>query len=147
MSDSIRQQIMSALDTRLKLIKTTGGYKTNAGNNVFDWLDRDLDDSELDAIVYRDPANEIIEETFSQVSNKLRVEIDAKTKSTSTTAAQIRKIIEDIYKALGTDETFGGLAYQTSPASETIEIRQQDKIMASATIAIDIYYIVTKWIY
>lgn len=147
MADSIRQSIMTALDTRLKTIKTTAGYKTNAGNNVFDWLDRDLADTELDAIVYRDPANEILQETFNQINNRVRVEIEVKTKSASTTGAQVRKLIEDVYKAIGTDETFGGLAHEAQPVSENIDIQQADKIMGSATVVIDIYYMTTKWTY
>lgn len=144
---SIRQQIITALDTRLKAIKVSGGYQTNAGLHVFDWLDRDLADTELDAIVYRDRQNVITQETFNQCQNTMRVEIEAKTKQASTTAEQIREIIEDIYKAIGTDETFGGLALGANPVSEDIDIQQQDKIMASATVVIEIYYVSTKWSY
>lgn len=144
---SIRQQIITALDTRLRTITIANGYKTNAGAHVFDWLDRDLADTELDAIVYRDPANEISQETFSQVDNRVRVEIEVKTKSASTTAAQVRKLIEDVYKAIGIDETFGGLAHEAQPVSENIDIQQADKIMGSATVVIEIYYVSTKWSY
>lgn len=147
MADSIRQQIITALDTRLKTITKAKGYGTDAGKNVFDWLDRDLADSELDAIVYRDPSNEIADETFNQTTNRLRLEIEARTKAAATTAAQIRKIVQDIYAALGTDEKFGQLAYQTLQVGETIDIQQQDKIMASATITLDVYYITQKWSY
>lgn len=144
---SIRQSIITALDTRLRTITIANGYQTNAGQRVFDWLDRDLADTELDAIVYRDPANEISQETFSQVDNRVRVEIEVKTKSASTTGAQVRKLIEDVYKAIGTDETFGGLAHEAQPVSENIDIQQADKIMGSATLVIDIYYMTTKWSY
>lgn len=144
---SIRQQIITALDTRLRTITTANGYLTNVGQRVFDWLDRDLADTELDAIVYRDPANEISQETFSQVDNRVRVEIEVKTKSASTTAAQVRKLIEDVYKAIGIDETFGGLAHEAQPVSENIDIQQADKIMGSATVVIEIYYVSTKWSY
>lgn len=144
---SIRQQIITALDTRLRTITIANGYHTNAGQRVFDWLDRDLADTELDAIVYRDPANEILQETFNQINNRVRVEIEVKTKSASTTGAQVRKLIEDVYKAIGTDETFGGLAHEAQPVSENIDIQQADKIMGSATVVIDIYYMTTKWSY
>jgi hypothetical protein len=146
-TDSIRQQIITALDTRLKTIKKTASYKTDAGNNVFDWLDRDLADSELDAIVYRDKTNEISAEGFDVSGNRVRVEIEAKTKQASGTAARLREIIEDIYKAIGTDESFGGLAIESSPAGESIDIDQVDTIRGNATIAIDISYMSPKWGY
>lgn len=147
MTTSTRQQIITALDTRLKTILVTGGYNSDAGENVFDWLDRDLDDSELDALIYRDKSNNADMNDFDSVSNKVIVEIEVKTKSASTTGAQVRKMIEDVYKAIGTDETFGGLALGTMPQGEIIDIRQSDKITGSATITIEIEYESTKWGY
>ena len=147
MADSKRQQIITALDTRLKAIKVSGGYQTNAGLHVFDWLDRDLADAELDAIVYRDTNNNIISEGFDYYENRMRVEIEAKAKSAATTAAQVRKIIKDIYKAIGTDETFGGLAHYSEPVSDALDIQQADKIAGSATVIIEIIYVAQKWSY
>src|SRR3990170_6560821 len=46
MADSKRQQIVSALDTRLKTILTTGGYETNLGNNVKWWRQEPFADTE-----------------------------------------------------------------------------------------------------
>jgi hypothetical protein len=148
MTDSIRQQIITAIDTRLKTILTTGGsYKTDAGLHVFDWLDRDLADSELDAIIYRDRTNEITPETIQNYSNKVTIEIEAKTKQATDTARQIRKIVEDIYQAIGTDDRWGGLAIDTQPVSEEIDIQQTDKIAGSAKLTIAIEYEKEKWSY
>jgi hypothetical protein len=145
MADSIRQQIITALDTRLKLIKTTGGYKTNAGNNVFDWLDRDLADTELDAIIYRDRTDDIQHNLIDVYTHKVRVEIEAKAKSAATTASQIRKIMDDILKAIGVDDTWGGLAQDTNPLSTEIDIQKSDKIAGEAKINIEIEYDASKW--
>lgn len=147
MADSTRQDIIDAIDTRLKTIKTTAGYKTNAGNNVFDWLDRDLADSELDAIIYRDKSSVMDMSDFDSKISSVIVEIEVKTKSTTTTAAQVRKMIEDVYKAIGTDETWGGLALQTMPKTDDINVQQSDKITGSGTIMIEIQYESTKWSY
>lgn len=147
MPDSTRQDIIDAIDTRLKTIKTTAGYKTNAGTNVFDWLDRDLADSELDAIIYRDRNNVMDMADFDSKMNTVVVEIVVKTKSTTTTAAQVRKMIEDVYKAIGTDETWGGLALQTIPRTDEIDVQLSDKITGSGTITIEIQYESTKWAY
>lgn len=147
MSDSTRQSIITALEARMRTILTANGYKTNAGAHVFDWLDRDLADAELDAIVYRDTNNNIISEGFDYYENRLRVEIEAKAKSAATTAAQVRKIIKDIYKAIGTDETFGGLAHYSEPVSDALDIQQADKIAGSATVIIEIIYVAQKWSY
>lgn len=147
MADSTRQDIIDAIDTLMKTIKTTAGYKTNGGNNVFDWLDRDLADSELDAIIYRDRNNQIAQETFDKVTNNLDLEIEVKTKNTTDTAKRVRELIEDVYKAIGTDETFGGLALETIPVSEEMDVRQSDEITGSARLVIRITYQSNKWSY
>ena len=147
MSDSIRQQIIDKIDTRFKAIKTTGGYKTNIGNNVFDWLGRDLADTELDALIYRDKTNEVIGTEFGAISNRITLEIEIKTKSGSMTARQTRMMIADVYKAIGTDETWGGLAMFTVPRGEVMEQDFADKKIGSATITVEIEYATATWQY
>jgi hypothetical protein len=147
MADSIRQQIMDKIDARLKTIKTSAGYKTDIGANVFDWLDRDLAGKELDALIYRDRSAEIETETLELRNNRVRLEIEVKTKSGSTTAEQVREMIEDVYKAIAQDDTWDGLAIDTNPVSEEIEIGQNDKISGQATITVEIEYRTAKWEY
>lgn len=144
---SIRQNIITAIDGRLKIITTANSYKTNIGQHVFDWLDRDLADSELDALIYRDKSNEISDTGFGAVMNTVTVEIEVKTKSSSTTAAQVRKMIEDVYKAIGTDDTWGGLALSTIPEADVIELSQAEKIAGSAIIIVKIQYYTNNWQY
>lgn len=145
MTDSIRQQIIDKVDARMKAIKTTGGYKTNLGNHVFDWLGRDLATSELDALIYRDRTNEIDGDTLTQFGNRVRLEIEIKASSAATTAKTLRNGIEDVYKAIGTDETWSGLALCTQPVSDEIEIEHEDKIIGTARILVDIEYETSKW--
>lgn len=147
MTDSIRQQIIDKIDARFKAIKTTAGYKTNIGNNVFDWLGRDLADTELDALIYRDKTNAIEEAEFGKIFNKITLEIEIKTKSGSTTAKQTRMMIEDAYKAIGTDETWSGLAIETKPISEEMDLEFSDKKIGSARITIEILYQTATWQY
>jgi hypothetical protein len=147
MADSIRQQIIDAVDTRFKAIKTSAGYKTNIGNHVYDWLDRDLADNELDALIYRDKTNDIESASFSDYDNKLTLEIEVKTKSGGTTAKQVRQMIEDVYRAIGTDETWSGLSINTEPRSDAMDLGQADKIVGSGTIIVEIMYQTTKWQY
>ncbi len=145
MADSKRQQIIEALDTRLKTIKKTSGYKSDIGNHVYDWLDRDLDDSELPALIYRDRTNPIESYTVLNYLNQVNVEIEVKAKSASTTAESVREMIEDVYKAIGTDDRFGGLAVDSQPVSDEINISHEDKIKGTGTINIIIEYEKEKW--
>jgi len=147
MTDSIRQQLIDAIDTRFNAIDTDGGFNSNLGAHVFDWLDRELADSELESLVYRDRTNEIASFTNREYTNKLRLEIVIKTRSADTTPEKLREMIEDVYAAIGTDDTWGGLALDTQPISEEMEVRHEDKITGTAKIVIEIEYQTEKWKY
>ena len=155
MADSISQQIMTAMDARFRTITKANGYKTNAGLHVFDWEDRDLADSELEAIIYRDPSNMRTQNTIIEFDNKKTVEVEVKTKAGSDTPRRIREMIEDVYKAIGTSdtpggpagETWGGLADCTQSMGEKIDVQKSEKISGSAQIIMEIEYRTEKWQY
>jgi hypothetical protein len=50
-----RSDIITNLDTRLKTILTAGGYQSNIGSKVYNYITYDISDSDLPCIVYRDP--------------------------------------------------------------------------------------------
>jgi len=146
-TDSIHQQIIDKIDARFKTIKKTGGYKTDVGLHVFDWLDRDLADTELDALIYRDKSNTKNASSQKIFDNKVQLEIEFKTKSAGSTARQVRMMAEDVYKAIGIDETWGGLAQKTNPLQDNINVDQANKIVGSGTITVEIEYRTAKWQY
>lgn len=147
MTDSIRQQIIEKIDTRFKAILKTGGYKSDLGVHVYDWLKCDLDTTELPGLIYRDVENEIEPYTAGLYNNKIILEIEIKAETGSTTAESLREMVEDVYKAIGSDDLWGGLAIDTQPRSEKIFIEQIDKIIGSAFLIIQIEYEKPKWGY
>lgn len=150
MADSIRQLIITALDTRLKTILVSGGYATNLGWNVFEWRSTDLQESELPALIYRDiSSGEALAITIMGASSKreypLDVEIEVKGADGSTTPAQMRSMIADVIKAIGTDPTFGGLADMTEYNGDETSVLQEDKIMGSTLMRFRIIYRTKIW--
>lgn len=147
MTDSIRQQLIDKIDARFKTITTANGYKTNVGNHVFDWLDRDLNRTELPSIKYKDPINEKSASTTKLWNNELTVELELCAAAGTTAAEGVREIAEDVYKALGTDETWDGLATKTIPVGEVTDVEQLDQKVAMCALTIKITYETTKWQY
>ena len=128
MADSIRQQIMTAIDTRLKTILTAGGYETNAGSNVYEFWDIALEEDELPAIIWRDGAEE--NELLVSTTQNRRLTVELTIQAVGTTApATLRKIIADIEKAILIDYTWEGLAIFTSPVDivGTFDIDHQER--------------------
>lgn len=143
---SIRQQIMTAMDTRLKTILVANGYETNLGQKVYAWKATPLDDVDLPALEYRDIANDRLEGgPIGKFRWALTIEIGIVAASASTTIADVRKMLNDVYKAMGTDETWSTLAQWTEQPSDKVEIEQQDKIIGGAKILFNIVYDAPKW--
>lgn len=108
MVDSRRQDIIDAVDTRLKGILTTGGYETSLGSHVSEWRDTDrnpLEATELPGIVYRDAVSGR-SVGAGIYDNVLRIEFEIHADSIAT----IRKALADVERAVFVDESWGGLA-------------------------------------
>ena len=134
-------------------ITTANGYYTNLGNNVFLWPQKPIEkDNELPALAIRDTTSEKISETLggsSSLSYKnLTVAVQVLVASGSTNDTEIRKGITDIYKAIGTDHTFGGKALKTDEVSDEIltdEGEGKENLIIGAEIIVDILYSTTKF--
>ena len=146
---SIRQDIIDAVDTQLRTILISNGYNLDLGNNVFHWRETNLTEADFPAIVYRDLNPSEIEHhgVARGYVHTFQVEIVALQTSAATTPAELRKAIQDIYTAVGVDDLWGGLAHDTQPISDDIDIQNKDRIGGAATVIIEIDYLASKWIY
>jgi hypothetical protein len=140
-----RTDIIAALKIRLETIKTTNGYTTNAGNTVSVWRGTPFNPSELPAlnIKYAAEPDAIDSEGLSGPKNvwnrSLPVGITAVVKG-GTAIADVEKIIADVWKAIGTDDSFGGKAMYTNPESDTIIEDQEERLIVSAVMMLKIKY-------
>ena len=143
MADTIRQRIVDAIDTRFKAILTSGGYQTNIGNKVFWWKDTPLQISDLPGMNCKDnsPDKSLgcgVEDVILPIS------IEAAT-SGSTTAVDLRKIVADLEKAIGVDETWGGLAQATDLKEEGIFIQQNENKVGLVNLTMVIEYTLVRF--
>lgn len=115
MVDTIRQQIIDAVDTQLRTIQVTNGYRTDVGTNVQEWDLTQLDpENETDGrLEYRDEEQARVDLTVGEQTMGLVLVIRILTPG-STSAADIREMIGDVAKAMYEDPTFGSLADDTN---------------------------------
>jgi hypothetical protein len=147
-SDSKRQQIINAIDTRLKTILTTGGYNTNAGWHVDPWLPETSEIADSIALVYRDPDENnsaATEGSLGYHRHQLNIEIEIRVAAGSVTVATARKVLADIETAIGTDPKWSALAIGTYPGSNKIETAQNSNIVSRATMNFTITYQTKAW--
>lgn len=140
---TIRQRVVTALDTLFKTIKTTAGYQTNLGSNVFWWRDTPLQVSELPGLVCRDIAETTVR-AVGQHEHILTVQAIISLES-SDDGATVRKEIADITKALGTQVSpnvcLSGYAEDIDPPdSEVIEVEHAGIKIYGMAVNIRIHY-------
>jgi hypothetical protein len=146
---SIHQDIIDAIDIRLKTILISNSYNTDIGNSVFHWRNTNLTEADLPGIIYRDSAVNDKEENAITGGwiTKFLIEIVGFDTLAGTTPARMRLITQDIYDAIRVDDLWGGLVHDTTPVSDEIDIQNKDKISGMASVIIEIDYLASKWIY
>jgi len=132
MVDSIRQQILDNVDTRFKAV-------TAFGDNVFQWRTTELSQDELPALCYRDIAEESQNSNFGYHDSWLTIECIISV-ADSTSAETARNLIADILTAIGSDQTWGGLAILTEPSSNEMILKEDSNIIAGIQIIFKIQF-------
>jgi hypothetical protein len=148
MADTVFQQIRSAIDTRLKTILVANGYNTDAGSHVFYWRTALLSpDSELPGIIYLDTGESTENSEFALQTNKASVIVKcfACGSDDATIKAALDQIYADVMKAIGVDETWGGLAISTEKISHAIEMERKEQVVGSFSIEFQITYRHKRW--
>lgn len=139
----IRQQIVDELINRFSQISVVNGYNTDV-KKVKEWDIGNFDEEDLPAIIIRDQNSTDIELTNIEHQHILRVSITGLVKS-STAVSDIRKLQQDIYKAIAVDTTWNGLAEYTKPSGSQIVAQYQDVKASGIEIDIEISYITKAW--
>ena len=135
MTDSIRQRIISAVDTRFKTILVAGGFKTNMGQHIFEWKTDPFQASEVDGLTYND-RTEQREVGCGIYDLTLPLEIEI----ASTTPAQVRKCLADLEKAIHVDLTWGSLAFGSDLDANEMVVEKKEHVYTGSKITMNIYY-------
>ena len=127
-----RQDLVDAVDTRLKTILTTAGYRTNIGANVFQWREfAAISPSELPCIVFADRSEtpELVNAGRNSTQKRtltIEYEIIYTGTESKTIMTNLRKGQADIEDAIRTDVKFGNLALWTKPAGTQLGLTDQN---------------------
>lgn len=95
-----RQDIVDAIETRMKTILTTGGYQTNVGQRVSVWPTTPMAETALSELAIYDHDAEVMETgIIGQSRHELLVDIEVIIPG-SDSRTDVRKALADINKAL-----------------------------------------------
>jgi hypothetical protein len=146
---SKRQLIVDAVKARLATIKTTGGYQTNIGNNVKEWLLTSLEESELPAVTLADGVEKTIIPAEGKNSGlytrQLPFAANLVLAESDATATLARKAIADVITCIGKDDTWGGLARRTLPDTDDLTVDSEGQRIGGARITFIVEYGRKHW--
>ena len=143
-----RQEIITELIYRLKEIKVSNGYLSDAGANVYEWLQRPLTQGDdLPAIILRD-TDDNVEQGSYNATHKLKIEIDVVASHKELTIEHLREVVSDVIKNIGqtcegeSDESLNlTCVYQGSE----IHAEHAERLFGGARLTFVIQYESDKW--
>ena len=127
MADSLRQQIVDALDALFKTILTTGGYETNIGSGVYWWRGEAVSVPELPALLCRE-TERITPMTGGAEEHDMTLTLEIHSTSPDD-GDTMRRCIADVTTCLGDDRTLGGLVadIQRAGSSESSYVEHEGR--------------------
>ena len=140
---SIRQDIVTQLDTNFNLISTDNGYSFNTDGHVYEWREIPFkkDDSELPAILFRDVFDSVSDQ--DEQEHELTIEVGLFAVG-ETSPATIRAMIADIltnFKLIIQHNSVAGASYINSE----MDIEHINKRYAGSVMTFSITYYTEIW--
>jgi hypothetical protein len=146
MADTKRQKIVDAVIARMQTIRTANDYQTEIGARVEEWARR-FDEDELKAqpskaiLGVYDLPDEVGKDSKNSIGSAHRLRMQVRIFITSATPArELRKMIGDVVKAIGTDILWGYLAMDTEPGSEGFIVPTDAMEVAGAAVEFTVVY-------
>lgn len=132
-----RQKIINALETRMEAIADV--------KKVSVWKVTDFAPAEHPAILIRDTVDLMPSDgAIGRIDHELSVEISALFFG-KTAPEDAREMTASILSAIGTDPTFGGLAYDTIINSAELDLDETGKMISASIIDTTIRYRSDLW--
>lgn len=139
---TVRQRIVTQIESDLQTITTGNGYRTSIGSLVSVWraVPFEPGDAGLD---FRDMGGPMQQHPSNLHEQELECEIDV-VASGNTSATDIRKMIADVYQLVGTNRRWNDgsvdLARDTKVVDDRMSVVQGDNKVGGATIKLNIIY-------
>ena len=140
-----RQNIVDALEARLKIISGMQVYHNDLGSRVYTWRSAPFQTAEMPGINIRDLNDDVVEEYLGNPNltyHRLTIEIDL----ACTTSAIARSMIADTCKAINTDRTLSGYCIDIEyDGAEILTNEQNENVITGARVTVGVIYQTEKF--
>lgn len=142
-----RQAFVDALRARLASISQESGYSSDIGLRVFDWRDprgENVQESELPCCGFADESSQIT--AMDSVTHEHALTVAIWAMDQGQNASELARALEaDVLKAIGTDQTFGGVCHYFQPTSSMTELKVAGKRSASVRLTFEVRIRLVAW--
>jgi hypothetical protein len=136
-----RQIIVDTIAEQMKLISAANGFYSEAGKNVFEWLEKPLDKDEYPAIIIRDVSDDTNDSQI--LEHSLKVEVDIAISNKTTSLWDMREVTSDVLKAFGVIEDT--INYQCQYLGSEFLVEQKDTIYGGVRLSFTVAYQTGRW--
>lgn len=136
-----RQIIVTAIAEQMEKISSANGFYSEAGKNVYEWLDKPLDKDEYPAIIVRD-----ISDTTNDtqvLEHSLKIEVDIAVSNGKSTSWNMREVSSDVIKAF--DQVEKTLNYQCKYLGSDFLVEHKDSVYGGARLEFIVSYQTPRW--
>ena len=140
MADPKRHTVIEALKTRLQTITTGNGYYYDMDTRVDVWRVVPYLPAELPRINIMDEVDSLTDQKEGSEVQDWQLDVRIAVFVPITAILTLRKHIADIYLAIGADPYLNTNVIYVYPVSDSIELDQEEKAVASATLNFRIHY-------
>ena len=137
----LRQEIVTAIVEKMKEISTANGFYSDAGKNVFEWLDKSLGKDEYPAIIIRDISDNVADGQY--LDHKLKIEIDIAVKDGSNTTWNMREVSSDVIKSFGLLEE--KIYCRCNYNGSDFLVDQKDTLYGGVRLDFEVLYQTGRW--
>ena len=137
----LRQKIVTAIVEKMKEISTANGFYSDAGKNVFEWLDKSLGKDEYPAIIIRDISDNVADGQY--LDHKLKIEIDIAVKDGGNTTWNMREVSSDVIKSFGLLEE--KINYRFNYNGSDFLVDQKDTLYGGVRLDFEVLYQTGRW--
>lgn len=136
-----RQTIIDTIVEQMKLISAASGFYSEAGKNVFEWLEKPLDKDEYPAIIIRDVADDT--QDGQVLNHSLKIEVDIAISNKTTTVWDMREVTSDVLKVFGVVEDT--INYQCAYLGSEFLLEQKDTVYGGVRLTFSVDYQTSRW--
>jgi len=143
-----RQLIFDQVKARFATITTANGYPSNVGQKIFEWQTTTVDKASLPCTLLSDPvetASEGESKNAGLLTRHLEIEASLLLAEANQTAAKARAALEDVIKAIGTDQKWNNLARRTVPVSDELKLDDEGLRISGVRMRFNIEYGRVPW--